>query len=208
MNCQPTLFDPVPANPQPQFVWDAETTDRLIKARDAGKSAGVIAREFGVTRNTICGKLNRIGLNGWYPAQPRINNLHSLPWTDEEKQTLRAEIITAGTAALAERFDRSRYAVQHMALKLGLKIPHRLSGDPALKNMAARKRARARIWNKPIEEPPPEGAVDFMGLHHGMCRYPYGEATDLETLRFCGSDKIHHGSSYCAAHYRIAYRPT
>jgi len=44
-------------------TWDAERVNALRRGFEAGLSCSMIAREIGVTRNAVIGKMNRMGLS-------------------------------------------------------------------------------------------------------------------------------------------------
>src|SRR6266566_2658618 len=71
-------------------TWTSERIERLKRCLHAGLSCGQIAREIGVTRNAVIGKMNRLGLSRpkhviseqleqrraarlWRPKHPRLN---------------------------------------------------------------------------------------------------------------------------------------
>jgi hypothetical protein len=55
---------------KPSF-WTAEKTEELKLHRDSGLSGSAIAQQMGVTRNTVIGKLYRLGLT--LPGTPRLS---------------------------------------------------------------------------------------------------------------------------------------
>lgn len=46
------------------MIWTEERTEELKLLWDGGMSANQIAKKFGVTRNSIIGKVHRLGLEG------------------------------------------------------------------------------------------------------------------------------------------------
>jgi len=46
------------------MIWTVALTQELIAHKNAGLSHSKIARKMGLTRNMVCGKLNRLGLVG------------------------------------------------------------------------------------------------------------------------------------------------
>lgn len=70
----------------PSFKWNEPAVKRLRSLTVAGRSAAQIARELGVTRNAIMGKINRtpglrlVGLNDVEVAR-RIEFRVETPWT-------------------------------------------------------------------------------------------------------------------------------
>jgi hypothetical protein len=95
---------------------------------------------------------------------------------------------------IAAHFGLSRGAVSGKLWRLG--------GQTA----RPRPRVRVKVVKRPpaaiVCEAPPEGAVDFLDLEDGHCRYPYGGGP----FTFCGMPR-RDGSSYCAAHFLLVYTP-
>src|SRR5262245_10969262 len=86
-------------------AWTLERIDLLKRCLDAGLSCGQTAREIGVTRNAVIGKINRLGLSRrkdvvrrqqeerpaatlarpkasttWHPKRSRLNIPPSMRW--------------------------------------------------------------------------------------------------------------------------------
>lgn len=51
-----------------EFDWNDAAVDRLRKMNDEGYTGGQIAQAWGVTRNVICAKINRLGLKRGEPT--------------------------------------------------------------------------------------------------------------------------------------------
>jgi GcrA cell cycle regulator len=141
------------------------TTERiaLLKDRvDAGLTCGQIAREIGVSRNAVIGKVHRLGLSRFKKARA----------------------AEPGRTA-APKMTRPRTAPRHRIA-------------PAL------PRARQQCL--------PEPAIDLakrcslLELQQGHCRWPISEP-GAEDFGFCGHQRAD-GLPYCAAHARMAYRPS
>jgi len=138
-------------------------------------------------------------------------------WAEDQVaalQILAGEGCTGGqiASAIAERFGvrRSRNAVIGKLYRLGFRLagpqPERLS-----KSKAARLKPALRPAPQPKQKsslpapvPPPGKTVTFRGLKPRRCRYPYG---DRGPFRFCACKAVE-GKSWCAAHYRLVFRPT
>lgn len=54
------------------MIWEETRIDRLKKFWKEGKSAAAIAAEFGITKNAVIGKLNRLGLSFKKGKTPEI----------------------------------------------------------------------------------------------------------------------------------------
>src|SRR5262252_403622 len=52
-----------PAMPTSSLTWSSDRVEQLKRCFDAGLTCSQIAREIGVTRNAVIGKMNRMGLS-------------------------------------------------------------------------------------------------------------------------------------------------
>src|SRR5215471_5914766 len=52
-----------PAMPTTSLTWSSDRVEQLKRCFDAGLTCSQIAREIGVTRNAVIGKMNRMGLS-------------------------------------------------------------------------------------------------------------------------------------------------
>jgi GcrA cell cycle regulator len=78
----------------PNSAWTTERETELRRMRAEGQSAGMIARELGVSRNAVCGKIDRLGLTGTktrlklpHPPRPEPKIRHVIPFTPPTKPT-------------------------------------------------------------------------------------------------------------------------
>lgn len=145
-------------------------------------------------------------------------------WADDQVaalQTMAGEGYTGGriASAIAERFGvrRTRNAVIGKLHRLGF----RLAGPQPERKSKPKRRKRPHhgprpgvgrasalmqpvpVKQKPRVPAPPRKTVTFRGLKPRRCRYPYG---DRWPFRFCACKSVA-GTSWCAAHYRLVFRP-
>lgn len=81
-----------------QVTWTDERIERLKELHADKLSAGRIAHEFGVTRNSICGKLHRLGLQS--NGSPRHKMTRRVPKARPSRE--RARPRTAPTQRAAQ----------------------------------------------------------------------------------------------------------
>jgi GcrA cell cycle regulator len=122
-----------------QTTWTAERIVLLKNGIDAGLSCGQIAREIGVSRNAVIGKVNRLGLSRFKgaaagqlgPARPRKNARRILRALRAKPQLACVEISSDG----ANRC--TLFELQHWHCRWPL-------GDPTSENFGF-------CGNKPVE---------------------------------------------------------
>jgi GcrA cell cycle regulator len=149
-----------------------------------------------------------------------------MSWTDERIETLKALWAAGYSAAkIAEQLRGcTRNAVIGKLHRLNLTTSYAPTRSTIVANSSAPKRKRpakaprdegtqrrvselrayrqSQAAIEPAEQS--EHAVSFYDVTTGQCRYPIGDATNLDTFRYCGAPQIE-GRSYCLRHAAICY---
>lgn len=164
----------------PRNKWSDERIDDLRRLHAAGLSARQIAAEIGVsTRNSVVGKLHRLGL--FKISKPKVARNY-LPVQTRAPRTL----------AMAIGQTVSKQADGGIVEKIRF-------GTAARKAVADKNRRP-----KPRVAAPAEFlGITFMELVDGDCKFPRGEGA---AITFCGQPALE-GQPYCPGCYRIAYAP-
>jgi hypothetical protein len=172
--------------------WDENRTTELKALRSCGLSSREIGQKMGFSRNSIIGKLYRMGFA--VPQEVQDN------WTDAETQTLKScwasghSVKEVGEELLRKHnVQRTTRAISAKADRLHL-----------AKRTERRKLLRRLI---PVEEPKPSQDtaisrnIPFMDLESFHCREVTGSGSDgLAT--YCGHLRLE-GYSYCIVHRNI-----
>jgi hypothetical protein len=174
--------------------WDQNRTTELKALRACGLSCGEIGQKMGFSRNSIIGKLYRMGFAVPQEAQDT--------WTDAETQTLK-DCWAAGHSVkeVGEELLR-KHNVQRTTRAISAKAD-RLH----LAKRTERRKLLRRLIPPPVEEPKPSQDtaisrnIPFMDLESFHCREVTGSGADgLAT--YCGHLRLE-GYSYCAHHRNI-----
>src|SRR3989304_3601865 len=190
--------------------WTPEREAITKKKWSQDKTTQQIADYLGVSRNTVVGKLKRLGLLGarrakWTPAREKL-------LTDLWSTSLSQEKI-------ATRVGITRQALAEKAQRLGLppRAKRRSPGFGAQRpsNPIPKKQQRRRFdftkifaaidstWLDHIQ--PVEQRKTLLELQPHHCRWPIGDP-QLPDFFFCAADKAD-GFSYCAGHLRASIQP-
>jgi len=94
------------------MTWTTERVEQLKMHFDAGLSCGQIARQIGVSRNAVIGKLNRLGLARAKPAIVRPAERRSAP------RLPRPQLVTQHQILVTLRAE-PRVAVDEPAIPAG-----------------------------------------------------------------------------------------
>jgi hypothetical protein len=118
-----------------ETVWTAERVQRLEELWRAGHSAALVARELGITRGAVIGKVNRLDL----PERVTSTSATASIWPPERVRRLE-ELWWAGHSAalIARELGVTRGAVIRKARRLGLLEPpadrEEIAAERALRN--------------------------------------------------------------------------
>lgn len=183
----------------------AWTPDKIAYLRQwwkNGKSASEIAAHIGMSRNSVVGKAQRLGLGDTRP--PRECKV----WTPRRVAVLRRDWPTKSASQIGEALGLSRSSVTSKARKLGLK--KRSPADPARKPANRRKSAATMVLlsNAARRNAANEATQHTTGITPGFqapvarrCQWLHGEPTNRN---FCGAP-VRPGASYCEEHFARCY---
>jgi hypothetical protein len=213
------------------MIWTEERIERLETLWRDGHNTKSIAAEFGVTKNSIIGKVNRLGLSfqqgtnadGARNAtkKERIKMPALLPLDKYDFRGVRPEkarriheLIIAGCDApeIGEDIGLSASIVRNLLVKMRRSgaIWATLGQIDHHRHREAKRSQVAHIAkvNAPIESlfdvGDMSGFIPIVGLQPHHCRWRMSLGGD-EIATFCGA-QIDSGS-YCFAHGRLAYQP-
>lgn len=166
--------------------WTEERIAELLRLAADGLSAGLIAKEFGTTRNAIIGKLHRLGVYKGR-ANPR-----------GEKRIVRETRDSSQARKIARaRKDQER------------KIAHTATSTWGRRAVIARAIALGELEPCEATDLPPEPnrpVISLQNLHSHHCRWPIGDPSSPD-FGFCGEAIRDESVPYCTPHCRIAYVP-
>jgi hypothetical protein len=173
--------------------WDENRTTELKALRACGLSCGEISQKMGFSRNSIIGKLYRMGFAVPQEAQDS--------WTDAETQTLKSCWASGHSVKEVGEELLRKHNVQRTTRAISAKAD-RLH----LAKRMERRKLLPRPIPPPIEEPKPQDTtisrnIPFMELENMHCREVTGRGADgLAT--YCGHQRLE-GYSYCVHHRDI-----
>jgi hypothetical protein len=167
--------------------WTPERVDHLKELAGQKLSARQIGIELGVSRNSVIGKMRRMGIPLLNPPSVRglsrtrpIRNggavIAGLKARQRQERTIRSKIGD----------NRIKAAMLARAVALG-----ELSGYEAI-----------GLAPEPIGAP----AVALADLRPEHCRWPIDfQDGSVAYRRFCGCKRMHDLTPYCSMHHKVAY---
>ena len=157
------------------MAWTEQMVEDLRTMWKQGMTTAEIGKKLNVTKNSIVGKVHRLGLSG-RPSPIKKKDEDAA----ESKAETSAAVQPAAEAKPAVSSAKSTGKAEKFVAE------SRPSASSAAKNDAAKK-----------------GMVSLVDLDNHTCRWPLGDPKD-ENFHFCGR-KVKIGQTYCEEHANIAY---
>lgn len=165
------------------MAWTDEMVDQLRAMWVEGLTTGEIGKRLGVSKNSIVGKVHRLGLSG-------------RPSPIKKKEDNDSEAEASETAAKQVKEKAAPKEPKPIKVKAEKPAP-----APAPVEKAAEK---TECPAKPSHHH--NGKTMLTDLDNHTCRWPLGDPKD-ENFHFCGK-KVRIGQTYCDEHANIAYVKT
>ncbi len=166
------------------MAWTDEMVEELKKMWHEGLTTGEIGKRLNVSKNSIVGKVHRLGLSG--RPSPIKKKDEEAPAKPAEKK--------AAPASAAEPHTPKENIKEAPAAPAPVREPkivhHELKAAPASAPKAEKHAAADRN-------------LSLTDLDNHTCRWPLGDPKD-ENFHFCGK-KVRVGQTYCDEHSAVAY---
>ena len=195
------------------MAWTDEMVETLKKLWDEGVTTGEIGRRLGISKNSIVGKVHRLGLSG---RPSPIKKKSDTP----AKPAPKAKDKSSQTSAPAPKAKPAPVKEPSPAPKAEKPEPKPV--EKPIERPVAKKSTVEIITPLPDEEddiklacsiniastePSKNGNLSLTELDNHTCRWPIGDPKD-DNFHFCGK-KVRLGQTYCEEHSAIAYvKPT
>lgn len=181
------------------MAWTDEMVEELKRLWAEGVTTGEIGRRLNISKNSIVGKVHRLGLSGRpspikkksedAPAKPAAQT----PAKEKPAKTVKKESITKPAAKTPEP------AVAEEKKPAAPKI----QAKPSSAETNEEDIKLAKSLNIPLADAPKKEFLSLTDLDNHTCRWPIGDPKD-ENFHFCGR-KVRLGQTYCEEHAAIAY---
>lgn len=173
------------------MAWTDEMVADLRKMWADGLTTGEIAKRLGVSKNSIVGKVHRLGLSGRpSPIKKKVPVEGQVCTPKEPKTPKKEKVIEApkDELAIAAPIEpKKEKTLKKVEVKETFVEP---------KETKFSKKEPEQIVHK-------EGAIKLVDLDAHTCRWPIGDPKD-EKFHFCGK-KVRIGHTYCDEHSETAY---
>lgn len=172
------------------MAWTEQMVEDLRKMWKEGLTTGEIGKRLNVSKNSIVGKVHRLGLSG-RPSPIKKKSDVETP----------LETVKETTNPALDKAEKKTVEPAKVAAPAKAQAPKSVEADkkasaPAPKDFEPRFSSRDH-------EKKNNGCVSLTDLDSHTCRWPIGDPKD-ENFHFCGK-KIKIGQTYCDEHSAVAY---
>lgn len=167
--------------------WTDEMVEDLRKMWKEGLTTGEIGKRLSVSKNSIVGKVHRLGLSGRpSPIKKKEDSSNAdTPAPVKAEKPVKEE--KAPAPAKVEKQPKTEAPA-----------PKEEKTEKETKTAAPKGHHRFDIYKK--------GKTTLTDLDNHTCRWPIGDPKD-ENFHFCGK-KVKVGQTYCEEHSAVAYVKT
>lgn len=190
------------------MAWTDQMVEDLKKMWKEGYTTGEIGKKLGVTKNSIVGKVHRLGLSGRpSPIKKKPETSHSSPSKTTSPATKPAEKKPAPTAHSASDTPAPKAQPAPQAAPATKAQPHTEPSSTTHNQFTPSVKEKNDFFFTPKIDVPhhisPSGYTSLTSLDNHTCRWPIGDPKD-ENFHFCGK-KVRLGQTYCEEHAALAY---
>ena len=188
------------------MAWTDEMVEELKRLWAEGVTTGEIGRRLNISKNSIVGKVHRLGLSG----RPSPIKKKSASPAQEPATPTAAKEKPAKKPAVKEEKKKAETSSDVAKAQPAAPTP-KPTPQPKAPNKPATPVSSpneydiklAKSLNVLADNQPKKEFLSLTDLDNHTCRWPIGDPKD-ENFHFCGK-KVRIGQTYCEEHSAIAY---
>lgn len=161
-----------------KMAWTEQMVEDLRTMWKQGLTTAEIGKRLNVTKNSIVGKVHRLGLSG-RPSPIKKKNEENA--AEEIQAAENVQVVSSKNTAESPQLKKETVKIDKAQM-------------PEVKPV---------MTSSVKSEPAKKGMMSLMDLDNHTCRWPLGDPKD-ENFHFCGR-KVKIGQTYCEEHANIAY---
>lgn len=188
------------------MAWTDEMVEELKKLWDEGVTTGEIGRRLGISKNSIVGKVHRLGLSG---RPSPIKKKSDAPSSKDTKPQPKEKKTTAPSPKKETKCHKEPEIKKDAVVKpqaeknIQPAKPTTPPVKPSILPSPDEEDIKLAKSLNPAPATEPKEHLSLTDLDNHTCRWPVGDPKD-DNFHFCGR-KIKLGQTYCEEHSAIAY---
>ena len=195
------------------MAWTDKMVEELKKLWNMGITTGEIGKRLGISKNSIVGKVHRLGLEGRPSPIKKSGEPSEKESKPTKKSTASKKNTTEKTSKPAEKKNKSITEVKEKEVatpekKVEKKLPETKSAPTKNKPVVDEDDIKLiKSLDVKTDKDCQKENISLTELDNHTCRWPLGDPKDAD-FHFCGH-KVKTGQTYCEEHSAIAYvKPT
>lgn len=185
------------------MAWTDEMVEELKRLWAEGVTTGEIGRRLNISKNSIVGKVHRLGLSGRpSPIKKKADSPAKEPTTAKEKPAKKP--VAKEEKKPVEPKAPSTPSKPATPMPKADPKPQPQADKPASVSTPNEEDIKlAKSLNVLADNQPKKEFLSLTDLDNHTCRWPIGDPKD-ENFHFCGK-KVRIGQTYCEEHSAVAY---
>ncbi len=193
------------------MAWTDEMVEELKRLWAEGVTTGEIGRRLNISKNSIVGKVHRLGLSGRPSPIKKKSDSEKSEKPAKPAKTAKEKKV-APKVAKEPKSEPKKAPVKEASIAVKeteakpveIKKPLTQEVKPLVSNVSEEDDIKlAKTLNMAAKTTSKTGNLSLVELDNHTCRWPIGDPKD-ENFHFCGK-KIRLGQTYCEEHAAIAY---
>lgn len=190
------------------MAWTEEMVEELKRLWDEGVTTGEIGRRLNISKNSIVGKVHRLGLSG----RPSPIKKKSDTPTDKPAEKKQPKEKSPKKSSVSKEIKPIKNTTKETSTPKTVSAPApkkeskiEVKAAPVTFTIEPEEDdiALAKSLNTPIVEKEKKEFLRLTDLDNHTCRWPIGDPKD-DNFHFCGH-KVRLGQTYCEEHSAVAY---
>src|SRR5574344_2551111 len=173
------------------MAWTDKMVEDLKIMWKQGLTTGEIGKRLGVSKNSIIGKVHRLGLSGRPSPIKKKTDTQVAPKI-EDKPTSKPSTSQAEKPLEKAKTKPIQEKTPQLPKGNKLSTPTELSSEKSAQRMETIRNSMQ------VNHPHKHHKVSLTDLDNHTCRWPIGDPKD-DTFHFCGK-KVKIGQTYCDEH--------
>ncbi len=204
------------------MAWTEEMVEELKRLWDEGVTTGEIGRRLNISKNSIVGKVHRLGLSGRPSPIKKKSDSAATPASPKSESEKKAKTPKSNAAKPAKQPKPEKPQAIKKAEAPKKQEKPSTPATPSVAKPISKESAIKKLEKEPIISANEEEDIklaksinilsnsdskkeylDLIDLDNHTCRWPIGDPKD-ENFHFCGR-KVKIGQTYCEEHSLVAY---
>ena len=187
------------------MAWTEEMVEELKRLWDEGVTTGEIGRRLNISKNSIVGKVHRLGLSG-RPSPIKKKSETKPAEKDISAPSSKKKSVSNPSDKKEEKTEKTSSTVKKTTISQSTLAKRQSTSIPKAAILQPNNEEDIKLAKSISIQNSSQSKKEFLSLtdlDNHTCRWPIGDPKD-DNFHFCGK-KVRLGQTYCEEHASIAY---